>query len=83
MSTGNVGLDALADAIAERVIERLRDGSDRLMTIPEAAKYLGRSPKSVRHLIASGVLPAVREGRSIHLDRRELDRWIELRQVKA
>jgi hypothetical protein len=45
-TTGNAGLDALADAIAERVVARLQAGKDpeRLMTVPEAAKYLGRTP---------------------------------------
>ena len=81
MSTGNIGLDALADAIAERVIARMQAGQpDRLLTVEEAAKYLGRSARAVRHLVAEGILPVVREGRSVHLDRHELDRWIELRQ---
>jgi hypothetical protein len=37
----------------------------------------------VRHLIATGALTAVREGRSVHRDRYEIDRWIELRQSRA
>jgi excisionase family DNA binding protein len=84
-TTGNLGLDALADAIAERVVARLQSGKDpeRLMTVPEAAKYLGRTPRAIRHLISTGALPSVREGRSVHLDRNELDRWIELRQGRA
>jgi excisionase family DNA binding protein len=83
-TTGNVGLDALADAIAERVIAKLRASNEpeRLITVPEAARYLGRTPRAVRHLISTGALPVVREGRSVHLDRQELDRWIELRQSR-
>lgn len=43
MSTGNTGLDALADAIAEHVIARMQEGKpERLLTVEEAAKYLGR-----------------------------------------
>jgi excisionase family DNA binding protein len=84
MSTGNTGLDALADAIAERVITRMQaDHPERLLTVKEAAKYLGRTERSVRNLIAKGVLAVVREGRSVHLDRHELDRWIELRQSRG
>jgi excisionase family DNA binding protein len=84
-TTGSLGLDALADAIAERVAARLQSGKDseRLMTVPAAARYLGRTPRAVRHLIATGALPSVREGRSVHLDRHELDRWIELRQGRS
>ena len=49
MSTGNIGLDALADAIAERVIARMQAGQpDRLLTVEEASKYLGRSACAVR-----------------------------------
>jgi excisionase family DNA binding protein len=84
MSTGNSGLDLLADAIAGRVMARmLADKPEPLLTVEEAAKYLGRSARAVRHLIATGSLPVVREGRSIRLDRRELDRWIELRQSRG
>jgi excisionase family DNA binding protein len=84
-TTGNAGLDALADSIAERVIARMRNSNEpeRLMTVPEAARYLGRTPRAVRHLISTGALPSVREGRSVHLDRQELDRWIKLRQAKS
>jgi len=78
MSSGNAGLDALADAIAARVAARLESNkTERLMTIPEAAVYLGRTARAVRHLIATNALPVVREGRSVRLDRKELDRWIE------
>ena len=30
MSTGNIGLDALADAIAERVIARMQAGTNQI-----------------------------------------------------
>src|SRR6516225_5661384 len=42
-----------------------------------AAIYLGRSEQSVQHLIFQKELPVVRLGRRVHLDRRDLDRWIE------
>jgi excisionase family DNA binding protein len=48
----------------------------RLLTVEQAAVYLGRSKASVQHLIAERRLPVVREGRRIFLDVRELDRWI-------
>jgi hypothetical protein len=34
----------------------------------------------LRHPIATKAIPVVREGALFHLDRRELDRWIEMRQ---
>jgi excisionase family DNA binding protein len=82
-STGNHGLDALADTIAERVSARLNQSQEpRLLTVDDAAAYIGRTPKALRHMIASGTVPAVREGSRVHLDRADLDRWIELRKVR-
>lgn len=80
-STGNAGLDALADAIAVRVAARLHKSEEpRLMSVNEAAAYIGRTPKALRHMIASGSIPVVREGSRLHLDRVDLDQWIELRK---
>jgi excisionase family DNA binding protein len=83
MPTGNPGLDALADAIAVRVAARLNQSEQpRLLTVNEAAAYIGRTPKALRHMIATGTIPAVREGSRIHLDRADLDRWVEMRKVQ-
>ncbi len=49
----------------------------RLYTIAEAARYLGRTPWAVRHLIYRGVLPEVRIGRRVHVDIRDLDSIID------
>lgn len=82
-TTGNAGLDSLVDAIAQRVVARLRQTEGpRLFSVNEAARYLGRTPKAVRHLIAAGTIPAVREGARVHLDRADLDRWIEMRKTR-
>lgn len=83
-STGNLGLDALADAIAERVLARLNQSQEpRLLTVDEAAAYVGRTPKALRHMIANGTIPAVREGSRVHLDRADLDCWVEMRKVTS
>lgn len=82
-STGNAGLDALADAIAARVVARLSKSEEpRLMSVKEAAVHIGRTTKALRHMIAGGKLPAIREGSRVHLDRADLDQWIEMRKVK-
>lgn len=84
MTTGNQGLDVLADAIAARVVERMRSPDDiRLLTIPAAARYLGRSPRAIRYLIAKGSFSAVMRGRNLRLDRVELDAWIEAGKIKV
>ena len=48
-----------------------------LLTVKQSAIYLGRSEQSVQHLIFQRELPVVRVGRRVHLDRRDLDEWIE------
>jgi excisionase family DNA binding protein len=83
-STGNSGLDALADAIAARVAAHLNKIDEpRLLSVDEAAAYIGRTPKALRHMIANGIVPAIREGSRVHLDRADLDRWIEMRKCRA
>jgi excisionase family DNA binding protein len=83
-STGNTALDALADAIAARVAEQLsRSDQPRLMSVKEAAAYIGRTAKALRHMIADGTITAVREGSRIHLDRSDLDQWINLRKTNG
>jgi excisionase family DNA binding protein len=49
----------------------------QLLTVAEAAIYLGRSPQSIQHLIFEKQLPIVRVGRRVHLHRKDLDAWIE------
>jgi excisionase family DNA binding protein len=48
-----------------------------LLSVKDAAVYLGRSEQSIQHLIFAHELPVVRVGRRVHLDRRDLDLWIE------
>lgn len=80
-------LDSLVQAIAEKVMAKIRPElsggapSSRvqpaLFSVKEAAVYLGRSEQAVQHLIFQRDLPVVRVGRRVHLDRRDLDAWIE------
>jgi excisionase family DNA binding protein len=73
---------ALATEIAGMVkaeLEQLvsHDVQPVLLTVKQAAVYLGRSEQSVQHLVFQKDLPVVRMGRRVHLDRRDLDAWIE------
>ncbi|MCL6505766.1 MAG: helix-turn-helix domain-containing protein [Bryobacteraceae bacterium] len=73
-------LDVLAEKMAVRVVELLcRSGppARRLLSVKEAAAYLGRSVAAVQHMIESGKLPAVRIDRRVAVDIRDLDRLIE------
>ena len=48
-----------------------------LLSVKEAAVYLGRSEQAVQHLVFEKELPVVRVGRRVHLDKKDLDSWIE------
>ena len=49
----------------------------RLMGVNAAAIYMGKTPKAVRHIVAKRLVPAVRIGRRVMIDRRDLDKLIE------
>jgi excisionase family DNA binding protein len=80
-------LDRLLNALADRVAENLhaklaQDGArapvrPRLLTVEQAAAYLGRTKEGLQHIIGSGKLPVVRADRRVFLDVRDLDGWIE------
>lgn len=80
-NTSIVTFDDLMRALAEKLASRLtEDGSrlyPRLLTVDQAAVYLGRSREATQHLIASGKIPSVRADRRVFLDRQDLDQWIE------
>jgi excisionase family DNA binding protein len=78
-------LDALIDALAERVAvkvaERTQQGSapvkPRLLTVEQAAVYIGRTKEAVQHMISSSKLPSVRSDRRVFVDVLDLDAWIQ------
>ena len=49
----------------------------RLLTLREAACYLGISQWTLRELYWKGRVPVVRMTRKLHFDLRDLDRFIE------
>ena len=53
----------------------------RLLTVEEAAEYLGRTVGGVREMIYSGKLPAVKIDRRVQLDIRDLERLIDQNKV--
>ena len=77
-------LESLLDALADRVAAKLPRPPGlaggivpRLLSVEQAAVYIGRSKASVQHMVAAGDLPVVRADRRVFLDREDLDRWIE------
>lgn len=82
-------LDNIAQAIAEAVLARLEPHlrvlttvQPRLLTVQQAAVYLGRKDKAIRHLVASGDLPSVRSDCRVMLDRIDLDKWIDANKTQ-
>jgi excisionase family DNA binding protein len=54
-----------------------RTPSRRLVSVAEAAEVLGLSVASIRRLVRTGTLPAVRLTRRLRIDVRDLDRLVE------
>lgn len=73
-------VEQFGEMLAQRVAEKIPAhpvSRARLLTVEQAAAYLGRSKASLRHLISQKQLPAVRSDRRVFLDIRDLDVWIE------
>ncbi len=70
-------LEALAEKLAGKLSQEPSRLFPRLLTIDQAAVYLGRTREAVQHLVSSGKVPTVRADRRVFLDRNDLDRWID------
>jgi excisionase family DNA binding protein len=70
-------LELLAEKLADRLSQEPSHLYPRLLTIDQAAVYVGRSREATQHLVASGKVPTVRTDRRVFIDRLDLDRWIE------
>ena len=53
----------------------------RLLTVKEAAKYIGRTETAVRELVWNQKLAHIRSDRRVMLDIRDLDRWIDENRI--
>jgi excisionase family DNA binding protein len=84
--------DVVIDAVAAAVAEKLRSSQPgtnvgsvpvqpRLLSVEQAAVYLGRTKPAIQHMIAEGSLQTVRADRRVFLDKEDLDRWIEKNKV--
>lgn len=49
----------------------------RLLTVADAARYLGRTEKSIRHLVQRRKLASIRGDGRVMFDRIDLDAWIK------
>jgi excisionase family DNA binding protein len=80
-------LNVFSDLIAAKLGARLagrngRKSQKRLLSVEEAAAYLGRTKEAIQHMIAAGKLSTVKGGRRVFLDVRDLDQWIERSKIQ-
>ena len=69
-----------------RIIRRTDDSAifeQRLLTLPEAARYLGCTLWSVRDLIWKGQLPYTRFGKRFQVDVQDLDAMIDREKTEG
>lgn len=77
-TTGNTGLDALADAIADRVIARLEASkAPAYLSAREVARRLSLSLRTVQDRASRGLLPSVRVGKRVMFRWAEIERTID------
>jgi excisionase family DNA binding protein len=76
-------LEILAERVAVKVrAELIQDGAGgaavrpRLLTVEQAAVYIGRTKEAVQHMVSSGKVPTVRSDRRVFIDVEDLNQWI-------
>jgi excisionase family DNA binding protein len=79
--TRSLSFAALLEILAEKLASRLTQEPSRLyprlLTVDQAALYLGPAWEEVQRLTHSGTMPAVCVGGRVFLDRLDLDKWID------
>jgi excisionase family DNA binding protein len=79
-------VEMIADAVAARIMEpppKTAPVQKRLVTVKEAAMYMGCSPRTIRRLIDGGRLERVGTDRFIRIDRVDLDELIDHSKDRA
>jgi excisionase family DNA binding protein len=76
-----MSFDRLLEILAEKLVAKLiREPNrlyPRLLTIEQAAVYLGCPVEALQEWISCCKLAVVRAGRRVFLDRVDLDKWID------
>ena len=75
-----MALEINSDTIAEAVANRLKASevlAPRLLTLNQAAMYLGLTPDALKAKVHMGRIPTVVLDKKLRFDRVELDRIIE------
>jgi len=75
-----VPIDINTDTIAEAIVTRLLDCGvlvPRLLTLDQAATYLGLTKNALKAKVHLGRVPTVELDKKLRFDRHDLDRMIE------
>jgi hypothetical protein len=75
-----MALEINSDMIAEAVVSRLKDSAvlaPRLLTLNQAAMYLGLTPDALKAKVHMGRVPTVDIDKKLRFDKLDLDRIIE------
>jgi excisionase family DNA binding protein len=75
-----VPIEINTDNIADAVAHRLRDNgilTPRLLTLAQAATYLGLTKDALKAKVHMGRIPTVELDKKLRFDRQDLDRIIE------
>ena len=59
---------------------RSEDGTDRILRIPEAAEYMGISPRQLHELSKAGVLPRIKISKSVRYSLADIRVFLESRK---
>ena len=74
------------DSIADAVADRLRDNgiiAPRLLTLEQAATYLGLTKDALKAKVRMGRIPTVELDKKLRFDREDLNRIIEQNKRSA
>lgn len=68
---------AIADEVERRIMPHLTQPKARLLSVEQAAAYLGRTQSAIHGMIQTGKLNPVRMDSRVMFDVQDLDRMIE------
>lgn len=67
--------EALLESVMEKVLRKI--AKPKYLTIRDAAKYSGLSPRSIERAVASGELKKHQPTGKVLVKREDIDRWVE------
>ena len=78
-----INTDNIADAVADRLRDNGTIIATRLLTLEQAATYLGLTKDALKAKVHMGRIPTVDLDKKLRFDRQDLDRIIEQNKRSA